>query len=141
MDSDPERCTFEVETRNVFRDMIHPNKPILLEYFNATYPISAHVFGKAIMSQCYAYKHFCCLYRNGFKIAAVVIAMVATLLGFIYPSANAVALMMLGAPCVSILWKEIQRYMTMIELWCSCGLKCQNKSTRGSGGGVLPYPQ
>ena len=124
MDSDPEWCAFEVETRNVFRDMIHPNKPILLEYFNATYPIlSLPMYLAKPLCHNVVHKHFCCLYRNGFKIAAVVIAMVATLLGFIYPSANAVALMMLGAPCVSILWKEIQRYMTMIELWCSCGPK------------------
>ncbi len=35
--------------------------------------------------------------------------MIATSLGFVYPAANAVALMVLGAPCVPILWKEIQR--------------------------------
>jgi hypothetical protein len=48
-------------------------------------------------------------YRTGFKLAAVVVAAVATLLGFVYPAANAIVLMMLGVPCVPILWKEIQR--------------------------------
>ena len=47
--------------------------------------------------------------RNGFKLATIIVAMVATSLGFIYPAANAVALMILGVPCVPILWKEIQR--------------------------------
>jgi uncharacterized protein YqgC (DUF456 family) len=48
-------------------------------------------------------------YRNGFKLAAIAVAVIATSLGFVYPAANAVALMVLGAPCVPILWKEIQR--------------------------------
>ena len=58
--------------------------------------------------------HLLLLYRNGFKLATVVVAMVATSLGFVYPAANAVALMMLGAPCVPILWKEIQRLARLL---------------------------
>ena len=51
----------------------------------------------------------CFFNRNGFKLATVIVAMIATSLGFIYPAANAVALMILGVPCVPMLWKEIQR--------------------------------
>ncbi|XP_046857213.1 alkaline ceramidase 2-like isoform X1 [Xenia sp. Carnegie-2017] len=47
--------------------------------------------------------------RNAFILSAVLLAVIATILGFIYPAANAIALMILGAPCVPILWKQIQR--------------------------------
>ena len=86
-------------------------------HLNHIKPLSKYVLSLvSLMMHLFSHhaKVFWFLYRNGFKIAAGVIAMVATLLGFIYPAANAVALMMLGAPCVSILWKEIQRYVLMV---------------------------
>lgn len=47
--------------------------------------------------------------RNGFKFTALIIAAITTMFGFVYPAANSVFLMLLGAPSVVILWKEIQR--------------------------------
>lgn len=47
--------------------------------------------------------------RHAFKFTVTIIATITTMLGFVYPAANSVFLMLLGAPSVVIVWKEIQR--------------------------------